>query len=830
MNKESKEKEDLLVRKKKFISLYHCLFDGIKLFIKGSRISLFFILLLVILITNVDQGGILFVELLHCNTLDLILFYIIGRTFALILSHYPSYSMMWKEKVFDSGQEGGNDVKWYMKGPKFLGMGIVVFKDLGKRKKEGAFITGNEAKIERNKITNIAHLLRGYLGVLYHLAFIYIALMTFHQYKFEPMLSGFDVYKWIFIGSVFILFVLSILLYRYLFLEKKAKKIIAHKRSFLVVFYSSALATLLTIICCHIYGWSDQGIILFCATEILSICSFIYFRFLRTSFYKDSSPSFWVAPFRLLAKHENYLKLMTLVGWLCLLIFVFSNISFGLIGPVVLVLCIFNLIYGFIIIPTKHYFFYRSRQGESGLHWMRRVFLYSIPVATIAAILLFWLSDSIGNGLHKVGLVTEKEVMTKVEYLKETKDRIQNSEHEKVYFIASYGGGLMANYWNHKLFEEMREIDSLDVLNHTIAMSGVSGGSLGQAFYLTMMSDEEDVRENKIKQLGMMNPLSPDIAYTFGADFLREFAFGIDDLGADRAGRAMSEYAKVLDSNDATEMSFRSYWRKKYFEAKEKGKSLPVLLSNSTGLRNTRGVACSIDLDEDFHTVFFNSENIAQVYNEQVPSYFGAVSCSNRFPILSPAARVPGKGHFVDGGYFENSGLLSLMDFYNFLLKEDSEIFEDKEVVFILVINSKSAYLKSLIDEKNIQYKEKQSGELGAIFGAMAGIYNLPRYLQEKLTASNCSEICLEPIYLPYEISEADIEDLFNGCPNLTEEQLERIENSNAKIQSTVFKYSRLESCEPPLARLLGEKATNYMDNVVASDWFSSELEEKLKE
>ena len=63
------------------------------------------------------------------------------------------------------------------------------------------------------------------------------------------------------------------------------------------------------------------------------------------------------------------------------------------------------------------------------------------------------------------------------------------------------------------------------------------------------------------------------------------------------------------------------------------------------------------------------STNILKLDLHKTLPFMEAISMTERFPLFSATATIEGLGHFIDGGYFENSGLLSLMNFRDYAKK-----------------------------------------------------------------------------------------------------------------------------------------------------------------
>ena len=685
------------------ISGYKAFRQGFVLFLKSGKFSLIFILLTIVLLKFMGQGGILFVDLLDHNGVNLAVFFLITHFFCLVLSHYPTYLAMGYQASGDlDGSIDPSDITWRMHFDKLCtGFGVITFE----RTQEPDGFSVHDSNLAR--VRRWSDLFRGLLGAGFYCAFLYLTISLANKYLSEPVLEG-DSIATISpaLGVVFVL--LAVLVHFVLSYVKAALEKIRDnenftgkdqvfkgtqhvnkhdhpfwtklKSVFLILFWSSIVLTISTILVSHYSGWGELTVKLFFWTEVVSLFSFIVFRFVRIRF---SEKKWYHFPFFILKEHRYFLLSMSITGWVCVSIFVLAHVDYSRLNPIVLIVAIYYVVSGLLVLPTKHYFYYTSRELDNGkkadedCEWtvyrrgLRTLFKYVYPLAPFILLALFLIgSFGPGNGLHKVLLVDDPRQVeqseqgnadrdtTKWMQERDYRDWLTNAlqpddprkAQEPIYFIASFGGGLMANYWNLRVLNLLDSISAdprdtsglgSSILENTVAMSGVSGGALGQAFFLPLIDQTNAVRKERIATMGRTNPLTLDLAYTVGYDFVRKILIGKENFQhQDRAGRVMSEYAEEQDDLSMVQESFRSYWYKLY--ENRDSELFPVLISNSTGIRNTRGVACSIEF-EDFSSVFPNSQDILDPRSTgKTPTYLGAVSCTNRFPLLSPQRVCPG--------------------------------------------------------------------------------------------------------------------------------------------------------------------------------------------
>jgi hypothetical protein len=399
-----------------------------------------------------------------------------------------------------------------------------------------------------------------------------------------------------------------------------------------------------------------------------------------------------------------------------------------------------------------------------------------------------------------------------------------------MYLFASYGGGIRAQTWTMLLLNEIEQRDP-NPLETTLAMSGVSGGFLGLSMYTAIRSEHAntEARARAISRIGTRNIVSIDMAYLLGFDFIREL-MPIDSFCCrDRAGRSMQTYAELIQQDPALQKplldsSFRSYWGNAY---QRNAEFVPALIGNTTGTHGRYGVAFSADHGGAFESIFPGADNILDAQPGKSLKYLDATSTTERFPIFSPTAQVEKLGHFLDGDYFENSGLLSLGNFYDYVVDLDMNLDTTGAEIpakIVLFINSREAYARHVINgELAKKTKDLATGELPAILGTVASIDILPSALEAQFHAKFGENFIR--IYLPYPLHYDDIVKQIHGTPADPLAIMKVIDDSNKKIKDALDRAVKAGVIKkpwgeiyPPLARLLGVPAFEYTKAMLEHD------------
>jgi hypothetical protein len=271
-----------------------------------------------------------------------------------------------------------------------------------------------------------------------------------------------------------------------------------------------------------------------------------------------------------------------------------------------------------------------------------------------------------------------------------------------VFFVAAEGGGIRAAYQAAGALAACQDADPRFAA-HVFALSGVSGGSVGEAVFAGLCrryrpdgtgktalplppptgNEFPDSRGHPwgatVDRILAYDMLSPTIAATLSPDLVQRFlpfACGRLDRGRALETALETAYLGVTGGDDMT-VPFYSFHGDGF--ADFAGGSVPALFFNTTSVETgDRMIVASLwsfDQSGEQTTVPYFA-TLAEVSRHVDPRFSSAACLSARFPIVSsagwlpvtedrqtgaPIAR-PVKRRFVDGGYCENSGLATVDD------------------------------------------------------------------------------------------------------------------------------------------------------------------------
>lgn len=312
---------------------------------------------------------------------------------------------------------------------------------------------------------------------------------------------------------------------------------------------------------------------------------------------------------------------------------------------------------------------------------------------------------SMFNNNHQIRLVDQKETIVSdmksdfSEWLYNNLDTTRYNEQNKfpIFLIAAEGGGIRSAKWTALTLNQLFEAHPR-FKNHTYAISGVSGGSVGAVFQQASMERNPDSCRQKLNAAISKDFLSP---VTFGLlfpDLVQSFVpFPIDAW--DRSRWLEDAWYKTHQANfnsDIMNQSVNDYWNLT-------DQDLPNIFLNTTSLETgQKAIISNLKLAPAyFENVIDLSMEIDALENTKkgIPLKTAA-SLSSRFPLVTSAGKVDFKEqsmNIVDGGYHDNTGLETLLQLVNLIVDNTTSTTLAKcQLSVLLIKNSLDAELKSI--------------------------------------------------------------------------------------------------------------------------------------
>lgn len=835
---------------------------------KSSYLSLLFLGIILLLVQALEQANTLLVGMIEDDRVSLILCFAVISVFASVLSHYPRY-IYYAENINNSR----DDHKWYAY--KWLGYPIFVFSKIDPKYKQDF-----KAKF-----------LRHALGLVIFIIWHYYIYQTFYpKLLFNdfnvPMIQAIS-----FVVSIVPATILIILLHRFDVYQDlvvdaigddaleaaKTKKRQFFTRGVKALVIGVGVIFIAGIVVVSTAEMSIYGYWLLQIFTMLLAVLYILFRVFRVYAKNVNFNRYYF-----LSSSVGYLRYYLVFFVLVVLFIVYSNVAvfynWRLYNAMLILLCFFFMCYYILACLVKYFFMltiFKTQQKDlnKNLYVTEKNYLYSSGVLLENRQHLIPLDEqnkfSVKRQIVASFIVLFIIIMGVVSYASETqihelqafktpkkenilsietfKDSLRNRTDKPLFFVASHGGGLKANIWTMKVLNEIQIKTNGAFLDQTISFSGASGGMMGESLYSVLggrYTDDFVTISQRINRVANENFVSKDLALMLGYDFIRKLypLSGIDKY-RDRSYYSMVTYRNILENKSATTldtMSFHSYWKTNIFD---KVGYFPSLIVNTAKTNGRRGVFYSVAYPQD-STVFYNSDNLSQLYydrdnikQKRAIAYYEAVSSTNRFPALSPAAKIKGYGHYIDAGALDNSGLLSSLDLHNYL-QRDSTLNKTKKV-FVEIVNGRNNYIWYLIqkfkeeaDIKHIQFDEIEQDNIVADLKTGFNLDKIPNYLSDFMrNYSKDPKVDYIPIYLPFHIELDEVQKFLGADILINQKQIDSLrtflKQENGALKATLkdqgFKW---ETYEPTLARHLSASTIEYYDRIIKSKIFTDQIED----
>lgn len=318
---------------------------------------------------------------------------------------------------------------------------------------------------------------------------------------------------------------------------------------------------------------------------------------------------------------------------------------------------------------------------------------FKFPVMTILLLIAIGISGC--NDNHRIRIAKGGTLPPHKSAVSDYASRWLNSREEAIkanpqyplIIVAAEGGGIRAAYWTAAVLTSLQD-KYPNFANHTFALSGVSGGSLGIGMFDLLVKEQKEGNNfsncsNNIPNNRLFNCssdilsrdfLSPTLASMLYPDLLQRF-WPVGIASFDRATtleEAWEEsWAKSIGNKRLSE-PFHDLWKD------DVKAELPALFLNSTSVETGKRVIfsnLSVSGETDGRSEFVDVFDAQAIIKKDVP-FSTAIHGSARFTYVSPAGTVlDGNtgdvwGHIVDGGYFENSGAATASEILAAVLKE----------------------------------------------------------------------------------------------------------------------------------------------------------------
>lgn len=271
---------------------------------------------------------------------------------------------------------------------------------------------------------------------------------------------------------------------------------------------------------------------------------------------------------------------------------------------------------------------------------------------------------------------------------------------DRVIVVAANGGGIQAAAWTARVLTGLEQDLGPDFSRSVRLISAVSGGSVGAMYFIAAYGHGDGFQG--VLEHAMMSSLDEVAWGLVYPDFWRLVCPPLVKAVTGRMGRGQA-LEQSWEGRDAGLAENLSAWQ----EDVRRGERPAVVFNATLAEMGFRLLFATAPLDpcqglKESHRARLNFE---ELYPDHDLSVSTAVRLSATFPYVSPAVRadVPGtQPHVVDGGYYDNFGMSTLVEWLDAALEHANH-----QVKHVLIVQIRGARVReaSAARAKKVSYR-----------------------------------------------------------------------------------------------------------------------------
>ena len=370
-----------------------------------------------------------------------------------------------------------------------------------------------------------------------------------------------------------------------------------------------------------------------------------------------------------------------------------------------------------------------------------------------------------------------------VEWLESRADK-DDFEQYPIFIVATEGGASRASYYTAEVLAALQDRCPA-FAQHIIAISSVSGGSVGAAVFAALSADlAKNKSHGGCDLTGLQSTPFRDRSHRiFDADLLAPTLAAM--LFPDALQRILPFPVRRFDRALALERTLEDSWRQSsagcckpnrftedfqslYSDGPASAVPLLFLNTTSVGTGLARPIAPVIPIEDPINSMsglpmvsslppgeLVRVQDISPV--ETGLSLSTAAFMSARFPLISPSASIrngSAKYRYVDGGYFENSGAWTAENLLHSLLYQQREYVGIKSMssgqrerlaraaFFVLLIDAEDCIDSKADPEtcRKAQYSTNEPSSFGELFSIARAFINA-RVTRSRVSQSSIARL-----------------------------------------------------------------------------------------
>lgn len=281
--------------------------------------------------------------------------------------------------------------------------------------------------------------------------------------------------------------------------------------------------------------------------------------------------------------------------------------------------------------------------------------------------------------------------------------RQEADQADRLTVVVLSGGGIAAAAWGAEVLTGLEAEMGTPFVRSLHALSSASGGSVGVMYYLDDFQPTQPRTAEQLARIRNAASHSSLAALTWGVAYPDIWRFLVPPVmrflpHLDRGWALQEAWREQLVDGPASLFS----WRAKVAEGQ-----MPVALLDATGVDSGRQfVMTPADIHRAGGRRFQASLSFLGEYDGRDLDIATAARLSATFPWVSPITRAARESggpdwHIADGAYFDNYGMVSMIEWLNSILPRYTELRARPKVLLIRIsIRDTSLTIDKVYDEK----------------------------------------------------------------------------------------------------------------------------------
>jgi len=422
---------------------------------------------------------------------------------------------------------------------------------------------------------------------------------------------------------------------------------------------------------------------------------------------------------------------------------------------------------------------------------------YRVPLVLLLVAASFVWSDVSDTG-HYYRIARDRSRLTTIsapgtvpaQVFRKAEETDVDRDRRPIVVVAASGGGITASLWTAVVLTSLQRTAGPELTRSIRLISAVSGGSVGTMYFLDRFGEAGHPPESELDRIvyAAGRPSLDSAAWGLAYPDLWRASFGflLRDPTRDRGWAMEQAWRKEMAHGDATLGS----WRRKLDEAK-----LPAVVFNATEVETGRQFLFT-PLSGGWRSRFFS-----QVYRGFDVPVATAARLSATFPWVSPITRacVGRCGeeaiedvHIADGGYFDNYGVVTVINWIRSLTPDQRTELERHKVLLVLI----RAFPATRPGPPDTSLSEEQQGWLYGTLGPILTMYNVRNAAQDDRNVTELSllkQLLRSEVEDRLEVVEFELKTKSPLSWKLTKEEDEAIRQGMVKDPANLRSLRRVE-------------------------------------